>query len=190
MAASKQVKSIDQIVSDLGRYPLEAFDFLREGLAHAVQKVHGQPSRIEQVVQQWMARNDVDLEQLDRMYESGELPSHIQNLVDKLGGPAALNRHVSGQQLCTGIRDMALERWGLMASIVLRHWHINVTEDFGRMVFALVDSGHLQKRPEDNLDDFKKVYDFRGAFELGYEIRLRKDLDQKGAAKEGRASSQ
>ncbi len=189
MAASKQVKSIDQVVSDLGRYPLEAFDFLREGLGYAVQKVHGQPSRIEQVVQQWMARNDVDLEQLERMYESGELPSHIQNLVDKLGGPGSLNRHVTGQQLCTGIRDMAQDRWGLMAGIVLRHWYINGTEDFGRMVFALVESGHLQKRAEDAMDDFKKVYDFRAAFDMGYEIRLRKDLDQKGAAREGRASS-
>jgi uncharacterized repeat protein (TIGR04138 family) len=188
MAASKQVKSIDQVVTDLGRYPLEAFDFLREGLAHAVQAVHGQPSRIEQVVQQWMARNDVDLEQLERMHESGELPSHIQNLVDKLGGPSSLNRHVTGQQLCAGIRDMAMDRWGLMAGIVLRHWHISVTEDFGRMVFALVESGHLQKRPEDALDDFKKVYDFRMAFDQGYEIHLRKDLDPKGAAQEGRAS--
>mgnify|MGYP000377393637 CR=1 FL=1 len=187
MAASKQVKSIDQVVSDLGLYPLEAFDFLREGLAHAVQKVHGNPSRIEQVVQQWMARNDVDLEQLEQMHASGELPSHIQNLVDKLGGPAALNRHVSGQQLCLGIRDMAMERYGLMASVVLNHWHIHGTEDFGRMVFALVESGHLQKRPEDSLDDFKKVFDFRTGFDGGYQIHLRAETEKKKPAQEGRA---
>jgi uncharacterized repeat protein (TIGR04138 family) len=186
MGTSKRVKSIDQVVSDLGRYPLEAFDFLREGLGYAVQKVHGQASRIEQVVQQWMARNDVDLERLEHLYEAAELPNHIQNLVDKLGGPEALNRHVTGQQLCHGIRDLALARWGLMASSVLRHWRIRATEDFGRMVFALVESGHLQKRSEDVLDDFKKVYDFRTAFDLGYQVRLGKESDQKGAAKERR----
>lgn len=185
MAASKQVKSIEQVVTDLGRYPLDAFDFLREGLAHAVQKVHGNPSRIEQVVQQWMVRNDVDLEQLDQMHAAGELPSHIQNLVDKLGGPSALNRHVSGQQLCWGIRDLAMERWGLMASAVLSHWRVNATEDFGRMVFALVDSGHLQKRPEDNLEDFKKVFDFRASFDLAYEIRPHREPEPKKPAQEG-----
>lgn len=187
MAASKQVKNIDQVVTDLGRYPLEAFDFLREGLSYAVQKVHGNPSRIEQVVQQWMARNDVDLEQLEQMHASGELPSHIQNLVDKLGGPSALNRHVSGQQLCLGIRDLAMDRWGLMALVVLNHWHVNTTEDFGRMVFALVDSGHLQKQPEDNIDDFKKVFDFRTGFDGGYEIHLRQEAEQKKPAQERRA---
>lgn len=187
MAASKQIKSIDQVVGDLGRYPLDAFDFLREGLSHAVLKVHGAPSRVEQVVQQWMARNDVDLEQIEQMHAAGELPSHIQNLVDKLGGPSALNRHVSGQQLCTGIRDLAMERWGLMAGVVLHHWHIHATEDFGRMVFALVDSGHLQKRPEDSLDDFKKVFDFRTGFDGAYEIQLRQEPEPKKAAREKRA---
>ncbi len=188
MGKSKQVKSIDQVVSDLGRYPLEAFDFLREGLGYAVQKVHGQPSRIEQVVQQWMARNDVDLEHLENMHEAAELPNHIQNLVDKLGGPSALNRHVTGQQLCLGIRDLAIERWGFMAGVVLRHWRIRTTEDFGRMVFALVESGHLQKRSEDALEDFKRVYDFRTAFDLGYQLRLRKERDEKDTAREGRMS--
>jgi uncharacterized repeat protein (TIGR04138 family) len=188
MGTSKQAKSIDQVVSELGRYPLEAFDFLREGLGYAVQKVHGQVSRIEQVVQQWMARNDVDLERLERMYESAELPNHIQNLVDKLGGPGALNRHVTGQQLCLGLRDLALERWGLMAGVVLRHWRIRTTEDFGRMVFALVESGHLQKRPEDALEDFRRVYDFRTTFDQGYQVRLRKESDQENTARQGRMS--
>lgn len=185
MAISKQGKSIDQVVSDLGRYPLEAFDFLREGLAHAVQQVHGTPSRDEQMVQQWMARNDVDLEHLERLYEASELPNHIQKLVDKLGGPAALNRHVSGQELCMGLRDLARERWGFMAGVVLRHWHVQATDDFGRMVFALVESGHLQKRPEDSIADFKKVYDFRAAFE-NYQIRMGKGTQLKDTARESR----
>ncbi len=187
MAASKQVKSIDQVVSSLGRYPMDAFDFLREGLSHAVVKVHGNPSRIEQVVQQWMARNDVDLEQLNDMHAMGELPAHIQSLVDKLGGPSALNRHVSGQQLCTGIQDLATQRWGLMAMTVLNHWHINTTEDFGRMVFALVESGHLQKQPDDNMDDFKKVFDFRSVFDTHYRIDLQETVEKTKPAQKGRA---
>src|SRR5262245_60499400 len=45
------------------------------------------------------------------------------------------NRHVSGQQLCEGIREYALRRWGLMARAVLTRWNITSTLDFGRIVF-------------------------------------------------------
>jgi len=183
MASKKQPKPIEQVVTELGRYPLAAFDFVREGLSYTVQKVHGTPSRAEQIVQQWMARNGVDLEQLERLYEAGDLPNRIRSLIDKLGGPQALNRHVSGQQLCWGLRDLALEKWGLMASAVLRKWRIYSTEDFGRIVFALVEAGHLQKRP---FEDFKNVYDFHEAFENAYEIHVKNEAGRNSARREGK----
>jgi uncharacterized repeat protein (TIGR04138 family) len=82
---------------------------------------------------------------------------------------ADVSRHVSGQQLCEGLRDFALNQWGLLARTVLRRWNITSTLDFGRIVFALVDAGHMQKTDDDTLDDFKAVYEFRSAFE-GYRI--------------------
>ena len=80
------------------------------------------------------------------------------------------SRHVSGQQLCEGLREFALAQWGYLARTVLRRWNITATVDFGRIVFALVDAGHMQKTEDDTLDDFKNVYDFRSAFERGYRI--------------------
>lgn len=74
-------------------------------------------------------------------------------------------RHVSGKELLEGIRVLALNEFGYMARVVLEGWGIKKTDDFGRMVFALVESGHMSKRDTDSIDDFHEVYDFREAFD-------------------------
>jgi uncharacterized repeat protein (TIGR04138 family) len=74
------------------------------------------------------------------------------------------SRHVSGRQLCLGLRDLAVHQFGVLARLVLAKWNIVSTEDFGRVVFALVDAGLLRKTDEDTLEDFRGVYDFEDAF--------------------------
>jgi uncharacterized repeat protein (TIGR04138 family) len=91
----------------------------------------------------------------------------LHHTVSKLSKP----RHVSGRELLEGIREYALEQFGPMARTVLRYWGITQTGDFGNIVFALVEAGVLRKQPEDQLEDFKNVYDFKEAFDKGYEIR-------------------
>jgi uncharacterized repeat protein (TIGR04138 family) len=73
-------------------------------------------------------------------------------------------RHIRGQQLCLGLRDLAIARWGLMAHVVLRHWNVHRTDDFGRIVFALVDAQRMTKTTDDTIDDFRGVFDFDEAF--------------------------
>lgn len=73
-------------------------------------------------------------------------------------------RHVTGQQLCQGLRDYAAREYGLMARSVLKHWHIHRSEDFGHMVFAMVEAGLMRKTDEDSIADFTDVYDFAAAF--------------------------
>jgi uncharacterized repeat protein (TIGR04138 family) len=95
--------------------------------------------------------------------------------VDKFHGELTdpnVSRHISGAQLCDGLREYALLKWGMLARVVLRRWNINSTLDFGRIVFALVESGLLQKTDQDVLEDFRSVYDFRTAFEGEYHIPL------------------
>lgn len=36
-----QRKTLEQVVEECGRYPLEAFEFVRHGLNHAVEQIHG-----------------------------------------------------------------------------------------------------------------------------------------------------
>src|SRR5207302_1984066 len=61
------------------------------------------------------------------------------------------SRHVSGQQLCGGLREYALTQWGMLARTVLRRWNITSTLDFGRIVFALIEAGQMQKTDDDTL---------------------------------------
>ncbi len=79
--------------------------------------------------------------------------------------PADESRHVSGQQMCMGLRDLAIERYGLLARTVLRRWGIRRTEEFGILVYAMIDRGELRSSGSDRLDDFQGVYDFDEAFE-------------------------
>jgi len=80
-------------------------------------------------------------------------------------------RHISGQELLEGIREYALDQFGPMTKSVLDYWGIRKTEDFGKIVFALVEAGVLRKQPEDKIEDFKNVYDFEEAFSKGYKIK-------------------
>lgn len=83
---------------------------------------------------------------------------------DILEDPADSERHVTGRQLCTGLRDYAVAQFGLMAPTVLRYWGIHRCEDFGNIVFGMVDAGVMHKTDGDTLEDFHNVFDFKDAF--------------------------
>ncbi|MBI4313179.1 MAG: hypothetical protein HY594_00030 [Candidatus Omnitrophica bacterium] len=76
-------------------------------------------------------------------------------------------RHVTGPELLTGIRQYALEQFGGLTHTVFEHWGLKTTEDFGRIVFALVEAKVLSKTEQDRLGDFKDIYDFSQAFGPG-----------------------
>ena len=79
-------------------------------------------------------------------------------------------RHVSGRQLCHGLRELAVRQWGFLAQTVLRRWNITSTLDFGHIVFCLARQRIMSIAPWDNIDDFRNVYDFAAAFESAYRI--------------------
>lgn len=73
-------------------------------------------------------------------------------------------RHVSGQELLDGIREYALEQYGPMTHFILTSWGINRCEDFGEMVFNLIEYGVFSKNEQDSRDDFASIYSFEDAF--------------------------
>jgi uncharacterized repeat protein (TIGR04138 family) len=79
-----------------------------------------------------------------------------------------VRRHISAAELSHACRELALERYGVMARIVLERWGVCATSDIGEVVFALVDLGFLAKLPSDTREEFSGVYDFAGAFERDY----------------------
>ena len=77
-------------------------------------------------------------------------------------------RHITGAELAYACRDLALERYGLMARMVLEYWGVTSTADLGDVVFTLVDLGFLLSQPQDTREEFLGVYDFGSAFEHEY----------------------
>jgi uncharacterized repeat protein (TIGR04138 family) len=73
-------------------------------------------------------------------------------------------RHVSGQELLEGIRDLAHQRFGPLAPTVFRSWGVQSTEDFGEIVFNLVESSLLKKTSDDSRADFAGGFSFDEAF--------------------------
>jgi uncharacterized repeat protein (TIGR04138 family) len=123
----QKAKSCDvdwsKVLNAAGPYPLEAFNFVREGLAYTADRIMAERETV-----------------------------------------AGDDRHINGQQLCLGLRDFAIQQYGMLAPIVMRHWHVRRTDDFGRIVFALIAEGLMSKNDDDSLDDFRSVYDFDEAF--------------------------
>ncbi|MCH6258129.1 hypothetical protein MLD52_16325 [Puniceicoccaceae bacterium K14] len=73
-------------------------------------------------------------------------------------------RHVSGQELLEGVREYALDQFGPMAFTVLTTWGITRCEDFGEMVFNLIEYGVFSKNEDDCKEDFSAIYTFEDAF--------------------------
>ena len=113
----------NEILATAGPYPMEALNFVREGLTYTSRRVHG---------------------------DSVALPED--------------DRHIRGQELCVGLRDFAIERYGMLAPVVLEHWNIRRTDDFGKIVFALIDAQIMSKTSDDTPEDFRAVFDFAEAF--------------------------
>lgn len=72
--------------------------------------------------------------------------------------------HVTGQDLCDGIRRFAFEQFGIMTPVVFRCWGLRGTPDFGKMVYHLIESGLWHKSEGDSIDDFDDQFDFDRAF--------------------------
>ena len=88
----------------------------------------------------------------------------VQGVYGDKEPPEPGQRHVTGEQLCLALRDLAIENWGPLARTVLRSWRIYATVDFGHMVYLLVNNGFMQKTESDSLEDFRDVYSFDDAF--------------------------
>jgi len=91
--------------------------------------------------------------------------------IEYLQSKLDVRRHVSGPELAWACRDLALERFGLLARTVLDCWGVRATGDIGEIVFALVEIELLSTQPGDKVEDFVGVYEFESAFDAGYLIK-------------------
>lgn len=86
-------------------------------------------------------------------------------------------RHLSGPELVDGICDLAIERFGYLAYPVLERWGVTRTDDFGEIVFNLIDVGLLGKSDDDAVEDFQNLFDLRQSLRSRYRIDAANCLD-------------
>lgn len=137
------VYPIYQLLKDDPRYPLEAYQFVREALAYAQ----------------------------DVMKLGDEQPSEPDPSESNPDEPQP-EHHLTGQQLCQAIRQYAVEQYGYMAKVVLKNWGFESTGDFGNVVYNLIGIGWMRKSENDRREHFDNVFDFDEAFEKSFEIEL------------------
>jgi len=91
-----------------------------------------------------------------------EALDHTQRILakDKQGAI----RHVSGQELLDGIKDYASAQFGPMAMTVLQEWGIYSCQDFGELVFNMVETGGC---PVFSMDDITDLQSFSGRLQKG-----------------------
>jgi uncharacterized repeat protein (TIGR04138 family) len=102
-----------------------------------------------------------DPEAYNFVYEA--LDYTLKHVVKIEGRP---NHHVKGHELLEGIRRHSIEQFGCLAKTVLESWGVRSTDDFGVIVFNLVEHDLMGKQESDRPEDFQSVYDFAEAFDV------------------------
>ena len=101
-------------------------------------------------------------------------PSALKFVFEGLGFTAkrtlAEPAHISGQALCAGLRKLALEKWGRLAMLVLNSWNVKTTRDLGEIVYLMIRHKWMSAQPNDSVDDFNEVYDFKTTFKDQFEF--------------------
>ena len=106
--------------------------------------------------------------------------AHTQEMLGRVPppeGPAGQDYHVSGPQLLDGVRELALREFGLMARTVFRMWGIDRTDDFGEIVFNLIEGGLMSRTDRDSREDFHDLFDLDQALVRDYRIEVGKEAE-------------
>ena len=97
---------------------------------------------------------------------------------EEVAAETLVERHITGQQLCEAMRQLALREFGYMARTVLKCWGITRTGDFGEMVYHLIELGLMKKTDRDRREDFEDVFDFETGLSQGFRIEVPEPEDE------------
>lgn len=139
---------LSQLLQRDRRYPLDAYLFILEALSFAQESLGmGQEPPSEEL-------------------ESAALAEEEPGARGKAKRPRRRRseRHLTGQQLCEAARHYAIQQYGYLARTVLANWGVKRTDDFGELVFNMIEIGQMRKTRKDKREDFHHVYDFSEAF--------------------------
>ena len=132
------------------RYPLDAYVFILEALSFA-QEALGMGQ-------------EPPAEELEPIPGGEPAPAGRSRSMTGRARRRRAERHLTGQELCEAARRYALQQYGYLARTVLATWGLKSTDDFGELVFNMIEIGQMRKTRHDKREDFHNVYDFREAF--------------------------
>src|ERR1700677_2475368 len=140
-----------EVVRKDSRYAYEAYEFIFQALHHTQQLLGRMPP------------GDKEEQEPDKP------PEPVQENAQEIAQP---RHHVSGRELLEGVRSLALREFGLMAPTVFAMWGIRKTDDFGEIVFNLVEAELMSKTEEATRADFHDLFDLNQALVEGYRIQV------------------
>ena len=88
----------------------------------------------------------------------------VKEIRKKDAEKAQRSRHVTGPELLDGLRLYALEQYGPLTKTVLNAWGVKRCQDFGELVFNLIEYNVFSKTENDKREDFADIYTFEDAF--------------------------
>lgn len=80
--------------------------------------------------------------------------------------------HVTGSELVRGACELAIQEYGMMASVVFRQWGLHTTDDFGNIVFNLIRGERLSKSDRDDIEDFQNLFDLHKELMEGFALTI------------------
>lgn len=94
---------------------------------------------------------------------------------DESTNPNEPRHHVSVRQWLEGICDLARREFGLMAGVVFRMWGVRSTDDFGAIVFNLIDADLICRMADETRADFHDLFDLDEALQQGLTIGVEEE---------------
>jgi len=90
--------------------------------------------------------------------------------IEKIRSGQLEKRHISGDELSLGLAELAAERWGRLARLVLNRWGVTTTRDLGEIVYLMIANNWMTAQQDDTIEDFNDVYDFERIFEKDFKF--------------------
>ncbi len=85
-------------------------------------------------------------------------------------GPESEPKHITGEQLCLGLAQLAVGKWGRLAKMVFDQWRVRTTRDLGEIVYLMIGHKWMSAQEADSIEDFNDLFDFEQMFEKDFKF--------------------
>lgn len=72
--------------------------------------------------------------------------------------------HIHAKELLSSCKELGLDQYGPLTSIVFSYWGINSSQDIGKIVYSLITAGVWSRANNDKESDFDEDPDFNTLF--------------------------